>query len=161
MAACVISNDATVERRLDVVAAWGLLRHKNRHILRASFSLEAEMTKRHLILPFVFAAALTLVNNAPTAAQNREGMQGDAAMAPQLPLRLVENFFHYPAAYVMGEVIGVAVNSKGHVFLLNRGYHPLLEFDAEGAFVRSMGEGSALFEGFDPQDNMWYIDASS
>jgi len=29
-----------------------------------------------------------------------------------------------------------------------------------------MGEGSALFEGahsirFDPQDNMWYIDASS
>ena len=124
------------------------------------------MTKRHLILPFVFAAALTLVNNAPTAAQNREGMQGDAAMAPQLPLRLVENFFHYPATYVMGEVIGVAVNSKGHVFLLNRGYHPLLEFDAEGAFIRSMGEGSAMFEGahsirFDPQDNMWYIDASS
>src|SRR6266576_661555 len=64
------------------VAAGSLLRHKNRHILRASFSLEAEMTKRHLILPFVFAAALTLVNNAPTAAQTREGMQGDGAMAP-------------------------------------------------------------------------------
>ena len=62
-------------------------------------------------------------------------------------MKLVENFFRYPATYVMGEVIGVAVNSKGHIFLLNRGYHPLIEFDAEGAFVLLMGEGSGEFEG--------------
>lgn len=118
------------------------------------------MTKKHLVLlPLLFVTALLLLSTGQTSAQNRESAQGDAATAPQLPLRLVENFFHYPATYVMGEVIGVAVNSKGHVFLLNRGYHPLLEFDAEGAFIRSMGEGSAEFEGahsirFDPQGSM-------
>src|SRR6202158_1489371 len=147
------------------VAEWSLPRHRNRHILPASFSLEDQMTKKYFILSIAFAAALAFVNATPSTAQSGAGMQGDAAMAPQLPLRLGENFFHYPATYVMGEVIGVALNSKGHVFLLNRGYHPLLEFDAEGKFVRSMGEGSAMFDGahsirFDPQDNMWYIDAA-
>ena len=120
------------------------------------------MTKRYLALPILFALMLAIVYTPPAAAQGR----GDAANFPTLPLKLVENFFHYPATYVMGEVIGVAVNSKGHIFLLNRGYHPLMEFDAEGAFVRSMGEGSGEFEGahtirFDPQGNMWYIDAAS
>src|SRR5258708_19463477 len=120
------------------------------------------MTKKKFILPCVFAVALALVNIVPAAAQGGGGTQGDAAAPPQLPLHLVENFFHYPATYVMGEVIGVAVNSKGHIFLLNRGYHPLLEFDAEGAFVRSMGEGSGEFEvahsiRFHPQASIWYI----
>src|ERR1700726_1890423 len=124
------------------------------------------MTKKYFILPIMLAAAFALVNITSASAQSREGAQGDAAMAPQLPLHLVENFFKYPATYVMGEVIGVAVNSKGHVFLLNRGYHPLLEFNPDGTFVRSMVEGSAMFDGahsirFDPQGNMWYIDAAT
>src|SRR4029077_10863391 len=136
------------------------------HILPASFPMEVEITMRYRILPIVLAAALALVNTTSTKAQSAGGTQGDTPAPPQLPLRLVENFFHYPATYVLGEVIGVAVNSKGHIFLLNRGYHPLLEFDAEGAFVRSMGEGSGEFEGahsirFDPQGNMWYLDAAS
>src|ERR1700736_999773 len=54
----------------------------------------------------------------------------------------------------LGEVLGVAVNSKGHVVVLN---HPgtgdmgapvygeattqLLEFDEKGAFVRQLGKG--------------------
>ena len=122
------------------------------------------MNKRHLILPTLFALTLALMNTAPAAAQGRAG--GDAASAPQLPLKLVNGFFHYPSTYVMGEVIGTAVSPKGHIFLLNRGYHPLMEFDADGKFVTSMGEGSAMFEGahsirFDPQGNLWYIDASS
>jgi 6-bladed beta-propeller len=124
------------------------------------------MARSNRILPFVIAAVFAFLCATPCNAQSGGGMQGDAAAPPQLPLRLVENFFHYPSTYVLGEVIGVAVNSKGHIFLLNRGYHPLIEFDAEGAFVRSMGEGSGEFEGahsirFDPQGNMWYIDAAS
>ena len=124
------------------------------------------MNKKKFILAMVFQVAFGVIHIASAAAQASPGTQANAATAAQLPLRLVENFFHYPATYVMGEVIGVAVNARGHVFLLNRGYHPLIEFDAEGKFLRSMGEGSALFEGahsirFDPQDNMWYIDASS
>ena len=125
------------------------------------------MIRKSLVLSLWLVIILAFANAAPARAQAGGGMQGEsAAPPPQLPLHLVENFFHYPATYVLGEVIGVAVNSKGHIFLLNRGYHPLIEFDAEGAFVRSMGEGSGEFEGahsirFDPQGNLWYIDAAS
>lgn len=123
------------------------------------------MTRRITILPILLSALLVLFFGANVSAQDGGGMQG-AAAAPQLALHLVDNFFKYPSTYVMGEVIGVATNAKGHIFLLNRGYHPLLEFNADGTFVRSMGEGSAMFDGahsirFDPQDNMWYIDAAS
>ena len=123
------------------------------------------MTRKLRILPIVLSALLSLVSVTIAAAQDAGNMQGGATW-PQLPLHLVDNFFKYPATYVMGEVIGVAVNAKGHIFLLNRGYHPLLEFNPDGTFVRSMGEGSGEFEGahsirFDPQDNMWYIDAAS
>ncbi|MBZ5660251.1 MAG: peptidyl-alpha-hydroxyglycine alpha-amidating lyase family protein [Acidobacteriia bacterium] len=122
------------------------------------------MMKRLRILPIVFALVVQFVSVKFAFGQEAGNMQG--AAAPQLPLHLVSNFFKYPATYVLGEVIGVAVNAKGHIFLLNRGYHPLLEFNPDGSFVRSMGEGSGEFEGahsirFDPQDNMWYIDAAS
>ena len=49
-----------------------------------------------------------------------------------------------------GEVSGVAVNSKGHVFVLSRGNTTgpayaaaatqLLEFDAKGNFIREIGK---------------------
>ena len=126
--------------------------------------------KKYFVLPVALAAALASARTAPIAAQGRGaaqgGGEGGAMAAPQLPLRLVDNFLKFPFAYVLGEVIGVAVNSKGHVFMLNRGYHPLLEFNPDGTFVRSIGDGSAMFEGahsirFDAQDNLWYIDAAS
>jgi len=124
------------------------------------------MTTRLLIPLIVFSATISLISIPSVLAQDSGNMQGGAAVVPQIPLHIVDNFFKYPATYVMGEVIGVAVNAKGHIFLLNRGYHPILEFNPDGTFVRSMGEGSAMFDGahsirFDPQDNMWYIDAAS
>jgi DNA-binding beta-propeller fold protein YncE len=125
------------------------------------------MKRTYFILSIICAALLLAVRPSPVAAQGGENEQGNnEARAPQLPLHLVPNFFKYPSTYVMGEVIGVAVNPQGHIFLLNRGYRPLLEFNPDGTFVRSMGEGSAMFEGahtirFDPQGNMWYIDAAS
>ncbi len=39
------------------------------------------------------------------------------------------------------EVIGVAVDSNGRVFVFNRGNHPLMIFDRDGRFLRSWGEG--------------------
>jgi DNA-binding beta-propeller fold protein YncE len=118
------------------------------------------MKRKLLVVSLVLSAFYFFVNVSATVAQDAN------SNVPQLPLHLVDNFFKYPATYVMGEVIGVAVNAKGHIFLLNRGYHPILEFNPDGTFVRSMGEGSGEFEGahsirFDPQDNMWYIDAAS
>jgi DNA-binding beta-propeller fold protein YncE len=60
--------------------------------------------------------------------------------------------------------VGVAINSKGHIFILNRGNHPLLEFTNEGDFVSSFGEGSPVFRRphsirFDREDNLWFVGA--
>jgi hypothetical protein len=55
---------------------------------------------------------------------------------------------------------GVAVAPNGHIVALNRGYHPVLEFNADGSFMRTWGEGSRMFEGahtlrFDRQGELW------
>ena len=43
----------------------------------------------------------------------------------------------------LGEGIGVATNSKGHVFVYTRSQETrLFEFDAKGAYLREIGEGS-------------------
>ena len=62
-----------------------------------------------------------------------------------------------------GSVSGVAINSRGHIFLLHRGPNPLMEFDADGKFVRALGEG--LFDRphglrIDPEDNIWTTDVA-
>jgi len=48
--------------------------------------------------------------------------------APEIPFRVVDDFLKIPSDMIMAEAVGVAINSKGHIFILNRGNHPLLEF---------------------------------
>ena len=84
---------------------------------------------------------------------------------PQLNFHLVPGFFHYPAHAVLGRMSGVAVAPNGRIVLLNRGYHPVLEFKPDGSFLGSWGEGSKMFEGahnvrFDRQGDLWYVDAA-
>ena len=84
-------------------------------------------------------------------------------------------FLKYSADMNLGEVLGIAVNSKGRIVVLN---HPgsatagplygnastqLLEFDATGKFVREIGKGVyGLGYGhgirFDKYDNLWVVD---
>ncbi|MEA2949317.1 MAG: hypothetical protein QOI40_4647, partial [Alphaproteobacteria bacterium] len=84
---------------------------------------------------------------------------------PQIPFKVVENFLKLPDNVYMAEVVGVAVDSKGHIIVVHRGKQPILEFNPDGSFVRAIGEGLP-FEGphaarFDAQDNLWYIDAGT
>ena len=63
-----------------------------------------------------------------------------------------------------GGTSGVAINSKGNIFVLHRGPLPLMEFDAAGNFIRGFGEG--LFDRphglrIDAQDNIWATDVGS
>ena len=79
----------------------------------------------------------------------------------------------------LGEVLGVAMNSKGHLVVLN---HPgtgdlgapvygeattqLLEFDEKGNFVRQLGKGVyglayAHSVRFDKYDNLWVVDKAT
>ena len=68
---------------------------------------------------------------------------------PQIPFDSVPNFLKLPADMYLGEVSGVAVNSKGHVFVYQRGNTngpayaaaaaQLLEFGADGKYIREIG----------------------
>src|ERR1700692_2705771 len=71
---------------------------------------------------------------------------------PEMSFDSVPDFLKLPPGMNFGEVPGVAVNSKGHVFVFTRSNSAngpaygaaaaqLLEFDANGEFVREIGKG--------------------
>ena len=92
-------------------------------------------------------------------AQNKAKAQN----VPEIPHE-IRPFLKFPPGMYLGEAIGVATNSKGHVFVYTRSANTrLFEFDQNGAFVREIGEGNYGFEfahsvRVDPQDNIWVVD---
>ena len=60
---------------------------------------------------------------------------------PELPYRVVPDFFKFPKGMIPGESSAVAVNSKGHIFLFQRTKPMLTEYDGNGNYVQSLGEG--------------------
>ena len=87
-----------------------------------------------------------------------------AENVPEIPYDSVPNFLKLPPNLYLGEGIGVATNSKGHVFVYTRsGDTRLFEFDQNGAFVREIGQGLYGFEfahavRVDADDNIWAVD---
>lgn len=81
--------------------------------------------------------------------------------APLLDYLPVSNPLTIPEGVTMGASSDVAFDSKGHLWVLNRGEHPLMEFDESGKFVRSLGEGMfTRTHGirFDKDGNIWVTD---
>src|SRR5947207_3339168 len=82
----------------------------------------------------------------------------------EIPYETVPNFIKMPAGLYLGESIGVATNSKGHVFVYTRsGETRLFEFDQNGNYVREIGQGLYGFSfahsvRVDAQDNIWAVD---
>jgi len=85
-------------------------------------------------------------------------------------------FFKLPADMNFGEAAGVAVNSKGHVFVFSRGNSTgpaygatasqLLEFGPDGRFLREIGKNLYAWSyahavKVDKDDNIWAIDKGS
>src|SRR5262249_32539109 len=66
-------------------------------------------------------------------------LNGEEAL-PKLNYEVVADFFQLPADEHFVEVAGVAVNSKGHIYVFHRGKHPLMEFDTNGKFLRSIAD---------------------
>jgi len=106
------------------------------------------------------AAAVALLGGAPLIAQTK----AKAENVPTIPHTSVANFFKLPPDLYLGEGIGIATNSKGHVFIYHRsGDTRLFEFDPTGAFVKEWGIGVYGIEfahqvRVDPQDNVWVVD---
>jgi len=102
--------------------------------------------------------------------------QRDSSIVPEIPYRSVPDFLKLPADLYFGEVAGVAVNSKGHVFVFSRGNTggpaygaaaaELLEFGADGRFLREIGHNLYAWSfahavKVDRQDNIWVADKGS
>jgi sugar lactone lactonase YvrE len=84
--------------------------------------------------------------------------------APDIPFEVVKDFMKLPANVYMGEGIGVATNSKGHIFVNTCAQQTRnFEFDQSGNYVREIGKdsyGHVFCHGIrvDAQDNIWVID---
>src|SRR6202158_1688191 len=114
--------------------------------------------------------AAALIAGAPLYAQKD---------APEIKFDSVPNALQLPAGIYLGEVAGVATNSRGDVFVYTRTGHPtitigtarpfahggsrLFQFDRNGKFVREIGKDSYGFMfaaqvRVDPSDNIWVVD---
>lgn len=101
---------------------------------------------------------------------------------PEIAFDASADFLKLPSDIYLGEVAGVATNSRGQLFVYTRTGNPtvglgnsrlfshggsrLFEFDRTGAFVREIGQGLYAFlvahaVRVDPQDNIWIVDEGS
>ena len=100
---------------------------------------------------------------APSAASNAPNSQPN-------PYNVDYHFFKLPPGRVMGSSSAVAVDSRGHVWVVDRcaanscaqsDLDPIMEFDAEGNFIKAFGKGLFVFpHGFyiDSNDHLWVTD---
>jgi DNA-binding beta-propeller fold protein YncE len=95
---------------------------------------------------------------------------------PEIKFRSVPDFLKLPPNLYLGEVTGVAVNSKGNIFVLSRGNTTgpafaaaaaqLLEFGPDGHYIREIGHNLYAWSfghtvRVDKQDNIWVTDKGS
>ena len=96
---------------------------------------------------------------------------------PQIPYESVPNVLKMPPDMYLGEAAGVAVNSKGHIFVYSRSgsslgpaygnaASQLLEFTPEGYFIREIGKNLYAWSfahtvRVDKDDNIWATDKGS
>jgi hypothetical protein len=102
--------------------------------------------------------------------------------APEIQFDSVPNAIQLPAGLYLGEVAGVATNSKGDIFVYTRTGHPtvtigtmrpfahggsrMFQFDRTGKYVREIGKDTYGFMAaaqvrIDPADNIWAVDEMS
>src|ERR1700747_2456906 len=119
-------------------------------------------------VPLVLAA--TMAAGIPSVAQ---------CAVPDIPFDSAADPLKFPTNIHLGEVAGVATNSRGDVFVYTRTGHPtisigtarpfahggsrVLEFDRKGKDTRGIGKNSYGFMfaaqvRVDPNDNIWVVD---
>jgi DNA-binding beta-propeller fold protein YncE len=117
---------------------------------------------------FALALPLLLVVSGAAVAQG--------TTVPEIPFESVPHFLKLPPNMYLGETAGVAVNSKGHVFVFSRGNSTgpaygasaaqLLEFAPDGTYLREIGHNLYAWSfahavRIDKDDNIWAADKGS
>ena len=86
------------------------------------------------------------------------------AQWPALSVKPAEAWPQFPAGWNFVEPAGVGADSRGHVYVIHRGDHPIMEFDPDGRFVQAFGDG--LFDRahairVDREGYIWAVDDGS
>ncbi len=115
---------------------------------------------KFFLAAFLFAAACALAQDS----------------VPEIPFDSNPNLLKLPPDLYLGEVSGVATNSKGHIFIFSRGNTTgpayaaaaaqILEFDANGKYIREIGKNLYAWSfahaiRVDKDDNLWAVDKGS
>jgi len=118
---------------------------------------------RFLFLAFLCCAALSWGDDVGSS-------------ATEIPYDSAPNFLKLPADLYLGEASGVAVNSKGHIFVFSRGNTTgpaygataaqILEFGPDGRYLREIGHNLYAWSfahtvRVDKDDNIWAVDKGS
>ena len=90
----------------------------------------------------VFIAAGAIAGLLLTSPLFAQGLKAKAQNVPEIAYESVANFLKFPPNLYLGEGIGVATNSKGHVFVYTRsGDTRLFEVDQHGPVGREIAAG--------------------
>ena len=127
---------------------------------------------RRFLRLMMIAAGVLVASTSPSA----------QLVFPEIPYDSAPNLLKgFPEDTYLGEAVGVATNSQGHIFVYTRAGTPmatfgtersfvrgngaarLFEFDQTGKYVREIGQGLYGFVfahavRVDPQDNIWVVD---
>jgi streptogramin lyase len=119
---------------------------------------------------------LLALASAPVLAQSALAQNASDAV-PQIAYDSVPDFLKLPTDIHLGEAAGVAVNSKGHIFVFSRGGSSqgpafantaaqLYEFGPDGRFMREIGKNLYAWSfahtvRIDKDDNIWATDKGS
>lgn len=90
-------------------------------------------------------------------------LSAELKSGPPLPQKVVPNWGHLPKGWALGQTSGVSVDRNDNVWVFNRGPHPVIEFDKNGNFLQSWGDG--MFKSshgirVDPDGNVWCVDVA-
>lgn len=119
-------------------------------------------------MKYILLSSLLLLVGFSLFAQEQRSLQLPASV-PKMAYHSVPDLLKFPKHIYMSEGAGIEVDKNGNIYVFTRvgeGGHWLLEFDHDGNFIDTIGDGLYCFQfphqlRFDRQGNLWTVDDGS